>query len=207
MDRAEALRAVKKLEAVAQRATHPGEAEAARNRASHLRAKFHLSDSDVANASADGYAQFNYYSLNLATINGIKATLDSTKRKLDTLSPYARAHAAVRLYKELRELLETDRYSPNLKAWRDEAIKAWYQDGMDEHLNRWHKFDDEPTPGRDEIDILHEQIQAHDLVIMGMSDQHLHKDTIERIVGVSHKALWRKYWELAQQKEEANNVD
>lgn len=200
MDRAGALRAVLRLEAVANRSTHAGEATAARNRATHLRAKFNLSDTDVVNADNDGFARFNYYMVIRSTYNGIKTTLDHTKRQIDTLNLRDRADAAARLYRELHELMDLDRYPPSLKKWRDEAIRARYQAELAEYLTRW-VSDDKP-----ELDNLYSRATAHDFVLNRMSDSYLRKDTIETAVGVKSKVLWGRYLKVANNQEKMTST-
>lgn len=195
MNRAEAIKAVKTLEDVVKRAPNSGEAVAARDRASHLRAKFKLSDSDVTNSDDDGYGRFNYYMTINATLNGIRATLDHTKRQFDTLNVRDRADAAARLYKQLHEIIDLNDYPPSLKRWRNEAIKARYEVEVQNYLDEW-VSEDKP-----ELDNLHSRAVAHDWAVDRISNSHLRRDSIEVAVGVSHKVLWDRYLKARNNQE------
>jgi hypothetical protein len=209
MDRAETMAKIRDLQAVAKRATIEGEADAARNRAEHLKAKYGITDADLeasAYVEVDGIfggkvSIFPYYEQVGVKVRHIKDLITMAQAAIDGIPDKGdRVRYSCQLYKDLQELLDTGSYGDRrkvVKVWRDKAIKAFYQAKYDEYMAKY----------GDRNDVLVSQWYAHEDALRQIKylNSDLRKDTIERVAGVKGADLWAKYVK-AQEQARANQA-
>lgn len=200
MDRADVMSKIRDLEAVAKRASIEGEADAARNRAQHLKAKYGITDAQLA---ASAYVEvdsifggkvkiFPYYDQVGVRLKQIKDLIAMAQEAIDGIQDLAdRMRYSCQFFKELRELVDVSgpywRRNKTVKAWRDETIKAFYQAKYDRYLIAY--TDDEE--GQTALD----RWYAHQDAVRQIKFNNgadLREDTIENVVGVKKNALWAK---------------
>jgi Protein of unknown function (DUF2786) len=201
VDKAEAMAKIRGLEALAARPElGEGEKEAALNRAAHLKSKYGITDAQMA---ASAYVEvdsifggkvkvFPYYDQVGVKLKHIKDLVALAEEAIDGIEDLAdRMRYSCQFYKELRQVVEVAgpywRSDQTVKAWRDDAIKAFYQAKFERYLTLY--TDDEgDQPALD-------RWYAHADAVREVKYNNgvdLREDTIENVVGVKGKDLWAK---------------